>query len=68
MTTWPVWHAMRPIEVTRLASAPRLHLVVRLVLADRAHQVIPLELVRVRLVLGPNAQTRSSLLTIFWPL
>ena len=24
VTTWPVWAAMRPIEVTRLASAPRL--------------------------------------------
>ena len=23
VTIWPVWAAMRPIEVTRLASAPR---------------------------------------------
>ena len=53
---WPVWAAMRPIEVTRLASAPSLHFVVGLVLADRLDQVVPFQLVRVRFRLRERPQ------------
>ena len=51
-----MWAAMRPMEVTRLASAPRFHFVVRFVFADRGDEEVPLALIGVRLGAGrgPN--------------
>ena len=67
MMTWPVWAAMRPIDGDQAGLGAALDFVVRLVLADRVDQVVPLELVRVRLRLRERPGDVSSL-SIFWPL